>query len=54
MANVSNYLEIIAAECDECGGAGLVFFGNEKDFDVQPCDCIADINDELTLDWVNE
>ena len=54
MAKMKEYLEIIAAECDECGGAGLVFFGNEKDFDVQPCDCIADINDDLTLDWVNE
>ena len=23
MANVKQYLEIISAECDECGGAGF-------------------------------
>jgi len=54
MSKIKEYLEIIAAECDECGGAGFIFFGNEKDFDVQPCECVADVSDELTLDWVNE
>ena len=42
--------EIISVACDDCGGAGFIFFGNENDFDVEPCDCVAD---ELTLDWIN-
>lgn len=46
--------EIVAVACDECGGAGFIFFGNENDFDVEPCECVADVEDELTLDWVNE
>ena len=45
--------EIISVACDDCGGAGFIFFGNENDFDVEPCDCIADVDDELTLDWIN-
>ena len=51
MAKVKNYLEIMGVACDECGGAGLVFFGDNNNFDVQPCDCVADVQDELTLDW---
>jgi hypothetical protein len=54
MSKVKQYLEIISAECDECGGAGFVFFGNEYDYDVETCDCVADVADELTVDWVNE
>ena len=45
--------EIVAVACDECGGAGFIFFGNENDFDVETCDCVADVEDELTLDWGN-
>jgi hypothetical protein len=51
MGQVKQYLEIISAECDECGGAGFVFFGNENDFDVEPCACVDSVADELTLDW---
>jgi hypothetical protein len=54
MSKVKQYLEIISAECDECGGAGFVFWGNENDYDCEPCDCVADVADELTVDWVNE
>lgn len=46
--------EIISVACDECGGAGFLFWGNETDFDVEPCDCVADVQDELTLDWLDE
>lgn len=46
--------DIIAVACDECGGAGFLFYGNENDFDVEPCECVADVEDELTVDWVNE
>ncbi len=46
--------EIISVACDECGGAGFVFFGNEYEYDVEVCECVNDIPDELTVDWVNE
>jgi len=26
-------------ECDECGGEGLIFWGNESDYDVETCEC---------------
>ena len=54
MSKMKELIEIIAANCDECGGAGFVFFGDESNYDVSPCDCIADVADELTVDWVNE
>ncbi len=25
--------------CDECDGSGLIFWGNDLDYDVEPCDC---------------
>ena len=54
MSKMKEYIEIIAANCDECGGAGFIFFGSELAYDVEPCDCISDVADELTVDWVNE
>ena len=48
---MGNLSEIIGMACDECNGAGFVFFGNSEDYDVIPCDCVN--NDELTLDWNN-
>lgn len=33
-------------DCESCGGAGLVFFGNENDYDVQPCDCVAELEEQ--------
>ena len=40
---------MLAIKCDECQGAGFIYFGNEEDWDVMTCEC----NDELTLDWNN-
>ncbi len=53
-AYLKEYVEIIAANCDECGGAGFLFWGNENNYDVEPCSCVDEISDELTVDWVNE
>ena len=53
MARMKDLIEIISANCDECGGAGFVFFGDENNYDVEPCSCIADLSDELSLDWIN-
>ena len=33
--------EIIAVECNECNGAGFVFWGDDNNFDVETCDCIS-------------
>jgi len=34
--------EIIAVSCDECNGAGFIFFGNDNSYDVESCDCVDD------------
>jgi hypothetical protein len=39
---MGNIKEIIAIECEECGGAGFVFWGDEKNYDVESCDCVLD------------
>jgi hypothetical protein len=28
-------------ECDECNGEGLIFWGNDTDYDVEPCECVG-------------
>jgi hypothetical protein len=43
MAKVKQYLEIIAVACDECGGAGFLFYGDENNYDVESCDCALEI-----------
>jgi hypothetical protein len=43
MGNILDELtSIVAIDCDECGGAGFLFFGNENNFDVEACDCVTD------------
>ena len=28
-------------ECNECNGNGLIFWGNDMDYDVEKCECVA-------------
>ena len=43
MGNILDELkDLIAIPCDECGGAGFIFFGDEKNYDVESCDCVND------------
>jgi hypothetical protein len=43
MGNILDELtDILAIECDECGGAGILFFGDNDNFDCEPCDCVTD------------
>ncbi len=42
---MGNLADVIGIECDECGGAGFVFAGNDNDFDVMQCYCVADDED---------
>jgi hypothetical protein len=37
-----NLKEIIAVACDECNGAGFIFFGDDNNFDVEACGCVDD------------
>ena len=36
-------IEIIGVACDECGGAGFIFFGDENNYDVESCDCALEM-----------
>ena len=49
---MGNLKEIIAVSCDECNGAGFIFFGDDNNFDVEPCDCVDD--GSLFLNGENE
>lgn len=31
---------VYTVECDTCYGYGAVFFGNDNDYHVEPCDCV--------------
>ena len=30
---------VMSFPCDECNGEGLIFWGNELDYDVEKCEC---------------
>jgi hypothetical protein len=47
---MNNLKEIIAVSCDECNGAGFLFWGDDNNFDVEPCDCV----DDGSLFWNGE
>jgi hypothetical protein len=34
-----NTLERI--NCDECHGHGVIFYGDNDDYGVEPCECVA-------------
>jgi hypothetical protein len=42
--------DIMVIPCDDCKGAGFLYFGDDNTYDVESCDCV-DENDELVLDW---
>jgi hypothetical protein len=29
-------------DCSECKGVGLLFWGNDLDYDVIPCECVEE------------
>ena len=29
----------MAFDCNDCNGQGLIFWGNDLDYDVEKCDC---------------
>jgi hypothetical protein len=32
---------IYVADCDTCNGKGVVFFGDNEDYHIDPCECVA-------------
>ena len=30
---------VMSFACDECNGQGLIFWGNDLDYDVEKCEC---------------
>jgi hypothetical protein len=43
---MGNLAEIFAIACDECNGAGFIFWGDDNNFDVEPCDCVTNQTNE--------
>jgi len=35
---------VMTFPCEECNGVGLLFFGNDNDYDVETCDCVEESN----------
>ncbi len=32
-------ISVMTIPCDECNSTGLIFFGNDYDYDVETCEC---------------
>jgi len=30
---------VLPRTCNICNGAGVIYYGNEEDFDIEPCEC---------------
>jgi hypothetical protein len=30
---------VMRFDCNDCNGAGFIFWGNDLDYDVEKCDC---------------
>jgi hypothetical protein len=41
--------DIVVAACEECNGAGFLFYGSGEDYSVEQCDCV----DPAEFDWIN-
>ena len=47
---MENVREIVAMElCDECGGAGFLFYGNDEEYSVEACSCVPADEDFLEM-----
>lgn len=32
---------LTAVDCDTCHGQGIIFFGDNDDYAIEPCECVA-------------
>jgi hypothetical protein len=30
---------VLPRTCQLCGGAGILYYGTEEDYEIEPCDC---------------
>jgi hypothetical protein len=35
---------VLTIDCQDCHGYGIIFFGNDNDYDCEPCDCVEGEN----------
>ena len=35
--------------CEECHGTGLIFFGNDKEYNIETCECDFSLEQEINL-----
>jgi len=33
---------VLTIDCQDCLGHGVIFFGDNDNFDIEPCDCVID------------
>ncbi len=33
-------------DCNECNGQGVIFWGNDYDYDCEPCDCVKEMENK--------
>ncbi len=43
---------VLSIPCNTCYGHGIIFIGDNHDYNIEPCECVANANDGLTLDWM--
>ena len=41
---------VLTIPCEECNSTGLIFFGNDFDYDVETCECNFGIEQDNLLD----
>jgi hypothetical protein len=41
---------VLTIPCEECNSTGLIFFGNDFDYDVETCSCDFGIAQDNLLD----
>ena len=34
---------VMKIDCIDCHGYGVIFFGNDNDYDCEPCDCVKEM-----------
>ena len=32
---------VYSVDCSNCSGRGVVFFGDNEDYHIEPCECVA-------------
>ena len=41
--------QTLSYDCSPCGGRGYVFYGDNEDYTIEPCECVANGQRSLLL-----